>query len=264
MPELETPHLNARVFNWASLKVEGILSAMHVDFVEYCRYEYTFESRNANATRGCDFCARLPESCRRKDCSSAPELQQQLIKKDANSTCSSNAVIVKLLLVIQEEGLVFPRMQKIQPRHFGKLRLIESHEMASIEFVICFARNSSLNCRIFLTVRIITSIWLHQETSQWLRRLHTLVALTIRRTLSRIELLDTELLREIFLMGLNFDFPKVFPLIGYMFSCRGFLRSIVIEVFGPYWDIFGPVQTWLIHSMAPAIIAKKHGITKTK
>jgi hypothetical protein len=29
VPELEMPHLNATCFNWASLRVEGMLSAMH-------------------------------------------------------------------------------------------------------------------------------------------------------------------------------------------------------------------------------------------
>lgn len=29
MPDVETPHLNARALSWASLKVVGILSAIH-------------------------------------------------------------------------------------------------------------------------------------------------------------------------------------------------------------------------------------------
>jgi hypothetical protein len=30
VPELEMPHLKARSLSWASLRVEGMLSAMHV------------------------------------------------------------------------------------------------------------------------------------------------------------------------------------------------------------------------------------------
>ena len=35
MPEVETPHLNAMVLSWVSLRVVGILSAIHGRFVGF-------------------------------------------------------------------------------------------------------------------------------------------------------------------------------------------------------------------------------------
>lgn len=35
MPEVEIPHLNARALSWVSLRVVGILSAIHGRFVGF-------------------------------------------------------------------------------------------------------------------------------------------------------------------------------------------------------------------------------------
>lgn len=62
--------------------------------------------------------------------------------------------------------------------------------------------------------------------------------LKTKRPAAPIELLPAEILERILLISMNFNFLRSSSRIGYRFSTKSFLTGLVVEAFGPTWEVW--------------------------